>query len=120
MSFSVKDCTANGGRLRRYGCVGHVASPGTSVCGTGRSSIGKNGLPVTRSNTKMKPCLVACATTSTLRPSWRSVSSFGDCGRSKSHRSWCTSWWCHSRLPVRASSATRLLANRFAPWRLPP
>ena len=36
--------------------------------GTGRSSIGQIGSPVSRLKTKTKPCLVACATTSTLRP----------------------------------------------------
>ena len=34
-----------------YGCVGDVHSPGTSVCGTGRSSMGQTGSPVARSNT---------------------------------------------------------------------
>ena len=34
--------------------------PGTSVCGTGRSSMGHTGLPVTRSNTKIRPILVTC------------------------------------------------------------
>ncbi len=37
-------------------------SPGTFVCGTGRSSIGHTGLPVTRSNTQVKPVLVIWAT----------------------------------------------------------
>ena len=31
------------------------------------------------------------ATASMVRPFWRSVRSLGACGRSKSHRSWCTS-----------------------------
>jgi len=35
------------------GCVGDSHSPGAASPGTGRSSIGKNGCPVTRSNTKM-------------------------------------------------------------------
>jgi len=39
------------GGLVGKGCVGDVFSPGTSVCGTGRSSIGHTGCPVTRSNT---------------------------------------------------------------------
>ena len=82
MSFSVNDCRANGAGLVGNGCVGQLFSPGTSDCGTGRSSIGKIGWPVLRSNTKMKPYFVACATTSMLRPFWRSVSSFGACGRS--------------------------------------
>ena len=44
------------------GCVGAARSPGTSDGGTGRSSIGQTGSPVTRSNVYTKPCLVICAT----------------------------------------------------------
>src|SRR5215469_11137807 len=68
MSFSVKDCLANGGGLVGNGCVGQAASPATSDLGTGRSSTGHNGSPVTRSKTKRKPCLVGCATASTVLP----------------------------------------------------
>ena len=32
---------------------------------------------------------------------------------SRSHRSWCTSWKCHRRLPLRASSATMDAPKRF-------
>src|SRR5436190_12436256 len=51
-----------GGGFVGIGWVGLVFSPGTSVCGTGFSSIGQIGWPVMRSNTKRNPCLVACAT----------------------------------------------------------
>jgi hypothetical protein len=44
-----------GGRAGN-GCVGYGFSPGTLLSvGTGRSSIGRTGLPVTRSNTCVKP-----------------------------------------------------------------
>jgi hypothetical protein len=82
MSFSVNDWRANGGGLVGCGCVGELHSPGTSDCGTGRSSIGHKGLPVTRSKTNRKPNLVACATTSTFFPLCLTVSSFGATGRS--------------------------------------
>src|ERR1700687_4900769 len=39
------DCRAYAGGLVGNGCVGDVFSPGTSDCGTGRSSIGKIGSP---------------------------------------------------------------------------
>src|SRR5690242_15054016 len=47
MSFSVKLSRANGGGLLGKGCVGELNSPGTSDCGTGRSSTGHRGSPVT-------------------------------------------------------------------------
>src|SRR5688572_19015459 len=59
-SAGVKSIRSSGTRkwLRAYGaglvgcgCVGDVFSPGTSDCGTGRSSIGQIGSPVARSNT---------------------------------------------------------------------
>src|SRR5947208_14889818 len=40
-----------GGGFVGNGCVGEYHSPGTSPCGTGRSSIGQIGWPVTRSKT---------------------------------------------------------------------
>jgi hypothetical protein len=61
-SFSVNDWRANGAGLVGNGCVGQLASPGTSDCGTGRSSIGNTGSPVLRSNTNTNPIFVACAT----------------------------------------------------------
>jgi hypothetical protein len=48
MSFSVNDCLANAGGFVGKGCVGQDSSPGTSDFGTGRSSIGHSGLPVSR------------------------------------------------------------------------
>ncbi len=47
-----------GGGAEGNGCVGDVISPGTSVCGTGRSSIGNNDSPVRRSRTNRIPILV--------------------------------------------------------------
>jgi hypothetical protein len=50
-SSSVTPCGENAGGLVGNGCVGHASSPGTSLFGAGRSSMGHTGLPVTRSNT---------------------------------------------------------------------
>ena len=51
-SATVNDCRENGSGFVGNGCVGDRYWPGTVVfCGTGRSSIGQIGLPVTRSNT---------------------------------------------------------------------
>jgi hypothetical protein len=36
------------------GCVGHVSSPVTSLCGTASSSTGSSGAPVRRSSTTMR------------------------------------------------------------------
>ena len=47
--------------------------------------MGNTGSPVTRSKTKRKPCLVACATASIVRPPRRIVTSVGGDGRSRSH-----------------------------------
>ena len=55
--------------LTLSGCVGDVVSPGVSLLGTARSSIGHSGLPVTRSNTHTKPCLLTWATASIDLPS---------------------------------------------------
>ncbi len=81
MSFSVKDWRAKAGGLVGKGWVGELHSPGTSDCGTGRSSMGHIGSPVTRSKTNRKPNLVACATTSTFFPLCLTVSSFGATGK---------------------------------------
>jgi hypothetical protein len=67
---------ADGGSVEK-GCVGQDCSPGISLFGTARSSMGHTGLPVTRSNTNTKPCLVACATASMRLPPLRTVSSCG-------------------------------------------
>src|SRR4051794_22113217 len=57
-----------GGGLVGKGCVGEYHSPGTSPFGTGRSSIGQIGWPVTRSNTYSQACLLGTATTLRARP----------------------------------------------------
>ena len=49
-SFSPTPSRSYGGGFVGNGCVGDVHSPGTSDAGTGRSSIGQSGSPVTRSN----------------------------------------------------------------------
>ena len=59
---------AYAGGLVGNGCVGLVFSPGTSDCGTGRSSIGQTGWPVTRSNTNRNACLPGTATALIARP----------------------------------------------------
>ena len=50
-SSTVNVMRPNGAGLVGHGCVGHAFSPGISLFGTGRSSIGHSGLPVTRSKT---------------------------------------------------------------------
>jgi hypothetical protein len=57
-------------------------SPGTSDGGTGRSSIGQIGLPVTRSNANRNPCLVTWATALIRWPLTVMSSRFGAAGRS--------------------------------------
>ena len=61
-------CRSNAGGRVGNGCVGEYHSPGTSPCGTGRSSIGQTGSPVARSKTNTQPCLVGWATAATRRP----------------------------------------------------
>src|SRR4051812_35698204 len=56
-SASERDWRQNGGGLVGKGCVAAACSPGTFEGGTGRSSIGKTGLPVSRSKRKTKPVL---------------------------------------------------------------
>src|SRR5580658_7958924 len=53
---------AYAGGLVGNGCVGQVFSPGTSDCGTGRSSIDHTGCPVTRSKTYRNDSLLGSAT----------------------------------------------------------
>src|SRR3954469_7462778 len=50
-SLSTTPLREYAGGLVGNGCVGEVFSPGTSVCGTGRSSIGHTGWPLIRSKT---------------------------------------------------------------------
>src|SRR5215813_14102735 len=59
-SSRLTPCRSNAGGLVGNGCVGDVFSPGTSDCGTGRSSIGHTGLPLVRSSTNRKPFLFGC------------------------------------------------------------
>src|SRR5262249_29474424 len=48
-SSSVTPCSLNAGGFDGNGCVGHDCSPGTSLFGTARSSIGHVALPLARS-----------------------------------------------------------------------
>ncbi len=61
-------CMSKGLGLVGNGCVGLVRSFGASDCGTGRSSIGQIGSPVSRLNTNRKACLVGCAMALMVRP----------------------------------------------------
>src|SRR6266849_10783401 len=61
-SSTVTACRAYAGGFVGNGCVGDVFSPGTSDCGTGRSSIGHTGWPVTRSKTYRNDSLLGSAT----------------------------------------------------------
>src|SRR5690349_8242451 len=54
-SASVMYCRQYGFGFKGNGCVGQVCSPGTSETGTGLSSIGNKGFPVSRFNTYKKP-----------------------------------------------------------------
>src|SRR3954470_22338224 len=56
-SLSITPLREKAGGLVGNGCVGDVFSPGTSVCGTGRSSIGKIGSAAPRLERKKKACL---------------------------------------------------------------
>ena len=58
------------------------ARPGTVDCGTGRSSIGQTGSPVTRSNTYVNACLLTIATALIGRPSTVMSTRFGDDAKS--------------------------------------
>ena len=64
------------------GCVGEYHSPGTLPCGTGRSSIGQIGSPVSRFNTNSRPCFVACASALMVLPSFTASTSIGAVGMS--------------------------------------
>src|SRR3989442_5864770 len=55
-------CRSYGGGLVTNGYVGAYHSPGTSPFGTGCSSIGQIGWPLTRSCTYNLSCFVGCAT----------------------------------------------------------
>ena len=64
----MRPCRSNGAGRVGKGCVGEVHSPGTVDFGTGRSSIGQTGSPVTRSKTNANACLVTCTTALMRRP----------------------------------------------------
>ena len=67
-SSSVRPWRSNGAGRVGKGCVGEVHSPGTVDAGTGRSSIGHTGSPVTRSKTNANACLVTWITALMRRP----------------------------------------------------
>src|SRR5688500_10810162 len=73
ISSRVIDWRAKAGGLTGTGCVGQVSSPGTLLRGTGRSSIGNKGFPVTRLKTKTNPIFVTTATDGIARPPRRTV-----------------------------------------------
>ena len=81
-SLSVSPSGSIGSGLVGNGCVGDVQLPGTVVCGTGRSSIGHTGSPVTRLNVKMKPCFVVWMTAGTGLPLTDRFARIGTFGRS--------------------------------------
>src|SRR6266853_2444238 len=83
---------SNAGGLDGNGCVGEYHSPGTSPCGTGRSSIGQMGSPVSRLKTYSTPCFVGCATAFTVRPLIVMSVRIGAHGMSMSQMPWWTSW----------------------------
>ena len=80
--FSSAPCRSNAGGFEGTGCVGEYHSPGTLPAGTGRSSIGHTGLPVTRSSTNTYACLVTCARALMRRPFTRMSARIGAAGRS--------------------------------------
>jgi hypothetical protein len=75
-------CRSTGAGRVGSGWVAAVFSPGTFDWGTGRSSMGQSGRPVTRSKTKTNPCLVTWATAFTRRPLTVTSARFGAAGRS--------------------------------------
>ena len=83
---------------------------GTLLAGTGRSSTGKIGAPVMRSSTYSMPDFPVWMTAGMLVPLRRTVTSAGGEALSKSQRSWCTVWKCHTTFPVEARNATIELA----------
>ena len=70
-------CGLSGGVSAVKGWVPEACSPGMSLAGTGRSSTGKIGRPVSRSSTNSIPVFVACSTAGTAAPSCVSVTSAG-------------------------------------------
>ena len=81
-SSTVTPCRSNGAGFVGNGWVGDVCSPGVFDCGTGRSSIGHTGWPLTRSKTNANACLVTWTTARILRPFTVMSASTGAAGRS--------------------------------------
>ena len=74
---------SNGAGFVGNGWVGETYSPGMLVSvGTGRSSIGQTGSPVTRSNVYTNPCLLTCTSALMSRPSTVISTRLGDVGKS--------------------------------------
>ena len=88
-SSSVNPCRSKGAGRVGKGCVGEYHSPGTSPAGTGSSSIGQIGSPVTLSKVYTQACLVTCMRT--LRPLGKSARIGAD-GMSQSQMSWWVNW----------------------------
>src|ERR1700730_5890637 len=79
---------SNAGGFCENRCMGEYFSPGTSPCGTGRSTMGQIGSPFSRLKTYRKACLVGCATALTVLPLIVMSTSIGAQGMSISHRPW--------------------------------
>ena len=73
---------ASGAGFTGKGWVGHVASPGTLLWGTGRSSMPKIDSPVTRSKMNTRPIFVITATAGIVRPLRLTSTSVGAAGMS--------------------------------------
>ena len=96
------------------GWVGDSDSPGAPPCGTGRSSTGITGAPVSRARVKIRPCLVRLDHRRRARGRHRSPSpgSAGPARRSPRRRG----GWSGSSRPARRSR----LAGRPPSWRRRP
>jgi hypothetical protein len=81
-SSSVIPCSSNAAGFVTCGCVGQARSLGESDAGTGRSSIGHTGCPVSRLKTYAQPCFVASITMGTRRPSTVTSTTVGAFGLS--------------------------------------
>src|SRR5579872_151944 len=79
---------SNAGGLVGNGCFGAYHSPGTSPCGTGRSSMGQMGSPFSRLKTYKNACFVGCATALMILPFTVMSTSIGAQGMSISQRPW--------------------------------
>ena len=79
---SGKPSGSSGAGLVGNGWVRAISSPGTMEAGTGSSSIGHTGSPVTRLKAKVIPCLVVWMTIGTSCPSNVTSIRIGTFGRS--------------------------------------